>query len=152
MSGEKILNYKNPLDFGKFKSLPNSAGRIDFDILRTNTENDENDYTNPTFYVDCSNPIPLGFVNKNIMIGYEIEDDNKFIAFDGTILERANIDVDTIRCNVSFIIHIKNNLDEEFICNLVIADALGDDNIYKGYYAREYTDEDISHNFLNLCK
>ena len=50
-TGTKILNYKNPLKFGKYEDLEQSANnRIDFNIINTNQENENNDYDKPTFY------------------------------------------------------------------------------------------------------
>ena len=60
--GNQVLNYKNPLNFGKYENLQ-STDRIDFNIVNTNSENENHDYSTPTFYTDCSNPISLGYIN-----------------------------------------------------------------------------------------
>ena len=56
--GIKTLNYKSPLSFGKYKVIEKPENdRIDFNIIKTNAENENTDYSKPTFYTDCSNPI-----------------------------------------------------------------------------------------------
>ena len=66
--GTKILNYKNPMNFGKYKNIKElDNGRIDFKVINTNQENESQNYSEPTFYTDCSNPITLGYLNKDIV-------------------------------------------------------------------------------------
>lgn len=147
--GEKFLNYKNPLKFGKFEFLDNTE-RIDFEIIRNNIENTEINYDNPVFFTDCSNPIALGYVNQNIMTHFNIEEDNRQVAFDGSILRKANISMYDLACRISFDLHIKNNLDEEYICNIVIDNISGNSDIYNGYTAMEYTPTGLPYNFFKL--
>ena len=65
--GTKILNYKNPFSFGKYKEIESPINnRIDFKIVSTNKENESNNYDEPTFFTDCSNPINLGYLNKDL--------------------------------------------------------------------------------------
>ena len=126
--GEKELKYKNPLSFGKFnisseeenideETEIQNDGKIVYNVVYTNQENDDSDYQNPVFYTDCSNPITLGYMNKNIVKNYTVsEQNNNQIVFDGNILKAVNVDLEDINCDISFDIHIKNNLDEEFLC------------------------------------
>ena len=73
--GERILNYKNPYLQGKFKMLQNcNNNRIDFKILNTNQESDDMNYDEANFYTDCSNPISLGYLNKNIVTRYAVSE------------------------------------------------------------------------------
>lgn len=46
--GHKVLNYKNHLDFTKYIDL-SSSDRINFKIVRTNDENENTNYDEPTF-------------------------------------------------------------------------------------------------------
>lgn len=134
--GTKILNYKNPLDFGKYKNIqyPNN-GRIDFNIINTNSENESTDYSKPTFYTDCSNPITLGYLNKDILTNYSVSENSSTVSFNGKVLKEANIDLNTINYNLSFKIHIINNLNQKFVYNISLNSDLSDSNggIYNGY-------------------
>ena len=134
--GTKILNYKNPLDFGKFKMIesPNN-NRIDFNIVNTNSENENNDYANPTFYTDCSNPISLGYMNKNILTNYAVSRDVNTVSFNGKVLQEANINLEDINYTLTFKINIVNNLNQKFVYNMKLDINLDDNNggIYNGY-------------------
>lgn len=134
--GTKILNYKNPLDFGKYKMIEEAENnRIDFNIINTNSENENHDYTNPTFYTDCSNPISLGYMNKDILTNYAVSKEANTVSFNGKVLQEANIDLEDINYTLSFKIHIVNNLNQKFVYNMKLNVGLDDDNggIYNGY-------------------
>ena len=135
--GNKFLTYKSPIKFGKFENLnkPSDENKIEYDILYTNEENSKNDYTKAAFFTDCSNPITLGYINKNIVRNYKISKENNLLSFNGSILKTAKVDLDKISPKISFCIHIINNLNEEYICNLNIDNILKDDknSIYSGY-------------------
>lgn len=103
--------------------------RIDFNIVYTNEENDSANYNNPTFYTDCSNPITLEYLNNDIVTHYKM-DENKTIAFDGSILKEAGIDLQTLNCKVKFKINIVNNMNQKYSCWINFAIPL--DDIYEG--------------------
>lgn len=132
--GSQVLNYKNFLDLGKYKDL-SSTDRIDFKIVRTNEENENTDYNQPTFYTDCSNPITLGFLNKDIVTGYSVSSDSNSVSFNGKVLQEAGVNLDDIKCALSFTIHIVNNSGKKFAYNMNIVLDFNDDNggIYNGY-------------------
>lgn len=132
--GSQVLNYKNFLDLGKYKDL-SSTDRIDFKIVRTNEENENTDYNEPTFYTDCSNPITLGFLNKDIVTGYSVSSDSNSVSFNGKVLQEAGVNLDDIKCALSFTIHIVNNSGKKFAYNMNIDLDFNDDNggIYNGY-------------------
>lgn len=134
--GTKILNYKNPLDFGKYKMIDvPENNRIDFNIINTNSENENNDYSNPTFYTDCSNPISLGYMNKDILTNYSVSQDVNTVSFNGKVLKEANINLEDINYTLTFKIHIVNNLNQKFVYNMKLNVGLDDNNssIYNGY-------------------
>lgn len=134
--GTKLLNYKNPLDFGKYTAIENYENdRIDFNIVRTNEENENYDYSKPTFYTDCSNPISLGYLNKDILTNYAVSGDTNSISYNGKLLKEANINLDELEYNLNFKIHIVNNLNQKFVYQISIDVDLNDDNggIYNGY-------------------
>ena len=136
-NGEKRFNYKNPYDNGKYVEIDNYRNDgIVFNVLRNNEELENVNYDFPTFYTDCSNPISLGYLNKNLLTGCEVNSNNGSIAFDGSILKSANVDLKAIEPSISFNIYIKNNLNESFICNVSINVDLStdaDEGIYTGY-------------------
>lgn len=134
--GTKILNYKNPLDFGKYKMIDvPENNRIDFNIINTNSENENNDYSNPNFYTDCSNPISLGYMNKDILTNYSVSQDVNTVSFNGKVLKEANVNLEDINYTLTFKIHIVNNLNQKFVYNMKLNVGLDDNNssIYNGY-------------------
>ncbi len=132
--GTKILNYKNSLDFGKYKDLT-TTNRINFKVVRSNEENENNNYDEPTFYTDCSNPITLGFLNKNILTDYSVSADANSVSFNGKVLQEAGISLDDINYTLSFTIHIVNNVGQKFAYNMKLDVNLDDENggIFNGY-------------------
>ena len=162
--GIRTLTYKSANNFGKFKSskitedtgneeqsneetqnndqtLENDVNnieqpkRINFKILSTNVENDGNDYSEPTFYSDCSNPITLNYMNKNIVTNYKVTNQDTKIKFDGSILQSVGVVLEDLECYVSFDIHMKNNLDQTFTCSVETNIPLKSESrsIYNGY-------------------
>ena len=133
-NGERFINYKNPLDFGEYKEL-NKTDRIDFKIINTNSENENSNYSEPTFYTDCSNPISLGYMNKDLLKNYSVSPDKKTVSFNGKVLQEANVNLDDLKCSISFTINIVNNLNQKFVHTMTIDLDLNDDNggIYNGY-------------------
>lgn len=153
--GEKIINYKNPKESGKYVDLQNyPEDGIHFNILHSNDEQLEADYTNSVFYTDCSNPISLGFINKNILTNCAIGNVNGEIAFNGSILRNANIGLESISGKMNFTIHLKNNLGEDFICNLDIDHSFEDaeNGIYSGYVMKILNAEGEKYHFLKVSK
>lgn len=134
--GTKILNYKNSFNVGKYTDIKQPENnRIDFKIINTNQENENHNYDEPTFYTDCSNPITLGYLNKDILTNYSVTDDSKSISFNGKVLKEANINLKDINYTLRFTIHIVNNLNQTFAYNMKLDVNLDDNNggIYNGY-------------------
>lgn len=115
--GEKYLYYTNSLNIGQNTDIQNAVNtdKIDFNIIYTNEEDKNTDYSNPTFYTDCSNPITLKYVNKNIMTGYKIDDDSS-VSFNGKLLEKAGVPIDNLKCKIQFRVNLINNNDEYYSC------------------------------------
>lgn len=128
------MNYKNSLDFGKYKDLT-TTNRINFKVVRSNEENENNNYDEPTFYTDCSNPITLGFLNKNILTDYSVSADANSVSFNGKVLQEAGISLDDINYTLSFTIHLVNNVGQKFAYNMKLDVNLDDENggIFNGY-------------------
>ncbi len=134
-AGEKIFNYKNPLNCGKYTELQNfSDDGILFNVVNSNEKNDAANYDENVFYTDCSNPISLGYINKNIITNGQINTDNASIAFNGSILKDAGIDIESLNTTIKFKIHIINNYNEEYVCNVKIDnDLTTEEGISSGY-------------------
>ena len=131
-NGTKILNYKNPLNFGKYQDITSPEnGRIDFNIVNTNEENENHNYDEPTFYTDCSNPISLGYSNKDLLTNYSVSSDSSTVSFNGKVLQEAGVNLDDINYTLNFTIHIVNNLNQKFAYNMKLDVNL--DGIYDGY-------------------
>ncbi len=149
--GTKILNYKNPMNFGKYKNIKElDNGRIDFKVINTNQENESQNYSEPTFYTDCSNPITLGYLNKDIVTNYSVSDASKSISFNGKVLKEANVNLDDINYTLNFTIHIVNNLNQKFAYNMKLDINLNDDNggIYNGYTYKGKTTSGSEYRFF----
>lgn len=149
--GTKILNYKNPLNFGKYKEIEGSKNdRIDFNIINTNSENENHDYSAPTFYTDCSNPITLGYLNKDLLTNYSAADGSNTVSFNGKVLKEAEVDLNDINYTLKFKIHIVNNLNEKFVYDMSLDVNLDDDNggIYNGYVYRGKTTSGKEYRFF----
>ena len=151
--GEKIFNYKNPQNCGKYVDLSNwEADGILFNITRTNEEDKNANYDHNIFYTDCSNPISLGYINKNILKGCEVSKEVGTIAFDGTILKSAGVDLKDLKTNISFSINITNNYNEKFVCNMDLDIDLEseDEGIYSGYLIKMLNPEGDKYNFIKV--
>lgn len=130
--GEPKVYYKNIYNFAKS------------DIIDTNLINDKLDFTitsddnasldTPTLYNNLANPIVLSFVNSNIKTDYTITNTPKSITYDGSLLKRCEVLLNSINTSLSFDIYIVNNLDQEFKCTVFIDIPLETENksIYNG--------------------
>ena len=152
-SGDKIINYKNPEKCGKYEELENYKNDgILYRVVNTNSKNDDARYDEPVFYTDCSNPISLGYINKNILENCAVSSTGGSISFDGSILKGANVDLDTLKTQITFTVHVKNNYNEEFICNISIDNDLNTParEIDSGYLLKVLTDHEFK--FLKVSE
>lgn len=141
--GTPCLYLKDSYLFGKGvinkENLINK--KINFNIISSNDNTDRNIND---FYADCSDPILLSSINEEIVPNFIIRNTNSAITFDGNLLLDASILLSNIEYSISFSVHIINELDEEYVCNLVIPIILSDDNdinsIYDGSYRLVSTD------------
>ncbi len=149
-SGKASLNYKNPYNFGKFEENIENANRIDFNILHTNEDNKNNDFSSPTFFTDCSNPITLGYLNKNVKTNCNILNSKEKIDFNGKILKIAGVNIEDVSYNLNFQIHLKNSLEESYVYTVDLNVPLQDDNssIYDGYTFKVMHNQSKSYYFL----
>ena len=152
--GNSTLNYKNPFMFGKYQDSSEQSKRIDFRILHTNADNQNNDFSEPTFFTDCSNPITLGYLNKNIKTNDQILQSNEKIDFNGKLLKLANIPIEDISYKLNFQIHLKNSLEESYVYTVDLNIPLEDNNssIYDGYIFKVMHNQSKSYYFLKEIK
>lgn len=139
--GTPGLFYKNPNSLGMpiVDDLDNQiTDRMDFTV---NSENSTVDYTKPSFYADCSNPLTLSYVNSNVYSSLIIQNNSSSVTFDGSLLERSGTLLSNITATVDFTIHIENAEGDEYICNVSIPIPLSDENqsIFDGHYVQELT-------------
>lgn len=134
-AGNSAINYKNPYEFGKYNDSIENTNRIDFRILHTNADNENNDFTSPTFFTDCSNPITLGYLNKDIKTNCDLLNTKEKVEFNGKILKTADVNLDEISYELSFQIHLKNSLEQSYVYGVNLNIPLEDQNssIYNGY-------------------
>ena len=151
--GERIFNYKNPQNCGKYVDLYNwEADGILFNIARTNDEDKKANYDQNIFYTDCSNPISLGYINKNILKGCEVSPELGTVAFDGSILKSTGTNLKDLKTKISFSINITNNYNEKFVCDLALDIDLEseDEGIYSGYLIKMLNPEGDKYNFIKV--
>lgn len=125
--GSPCLNYKDLNSFATFNLLDvPENGRIDFNIIHTNEQNESADYSTPTFYADCSNPISLGYINRDIVENFSVDDQVNSLSFNGKLLGQAGVNLDEISYVLNFDIHIKNYDDDNFTYHATINVNLND--------------------------
>lgn len=131
-SGEPKLYFKSINQFAKSDIIEENLiqDKLDFAI----SSEDEANLDIPTLYNNLANPITLSYVNSNIKTDYTITDTSNPITYDGSLLKRCNVSLNTIGCNISFDIYITNNLDQEFKCTVFLDIPLEtqDKSIYDG--------------------
>ena len=130
--GEPKLYFKGLNQFAT-SSLPEENEITEFLDFNITSENEANLDT-PTLYNNLANPITLSYVNQNIKTDYTLTDTSIPITYDGSLLKRCNIDLNSINCNLSFDVYITNYLDEEFKTTVFIDIPLndGEKTIYDG--------------------
>lgn len=148
--GNAALNYKNTLKYRIYDDSITPTNRIDFKILHTNADNEGNDFTSPTFFTDCSNPITLGYLNKDVKTNCEILKSDEKIEFNGKLLKAADVPIEDVAYKLSFQIHIRNSLQESYVYTVDLNVPLedGDSSIYDGYIFKVMHNQSKSYYFL----
>ena len=116
--GSPRLYYKNIYNFAKSDIVQNNL--IDNRLNFTITSENEANLDSPTLYNNLANPIVLSFVNENIKSDYTITDTSKPITYDGSLLKRCEVLLNSISTSMSFDIYIVNNLNQEFKTTIYI--------------------------------
>ena len=130
--GEQKLYYKNINNFAKNDIIEDNIilDKLEFNV----TSEDIANLDTPTLYNNLANPIVLSYVNSNIKTDYTITDTSIPITYDGSLLKRCNVFLNSISCSMSFDIYIINNLNQEFKCTVSVNIPLEVENktIYDG--------------------
>lgn len=130
--GEQKLYYKNINNFATNDIIEDNiiSDKLEFNV----TSDDKANLDTPTLYNNLANPIVLSYVNSNIKTDYTITDTTIPITYDGSLLKRCNVLLNSINCSLSFDIYIINNLNQEFKCTVYLDIPLEAENgtIYDG--------------------
>lgn len=111
-SGTGNLYYKNVNNFAKSEIDENN--KIENELQFETTSEDEVDLNKPVLYNNCANPITLSYVNQNIKTDYTMTDTQNPITYNGKLLKRCGVSVNSINTSISFDIEIQNNKKQKF--------------------------------------
>lgn len=139
------LYYKNINNFAKPEY--DKTQEIDSSLEFAISSEDELDHSNPELYNNCANPITISYVNSNIRENYTLTENISNISYDGSLLKKCNITLNSISCEISFIIIIVNNLDEVFTCPVILQIPLSTENstVYDGNLILK---QNVNYNFI----
>lgn len=130
--GNYKIFYKDINTFAKSTLLNTNPfeEELNFEI----SSSDNTDLSTPTLYNNCANPIVLSYINENIKTDYTITNTSTPITYDGSLLKKCNILLNSLDVSFSFDIYITNNLDQEFKCTVFINNLLEDNDktLYDG--------------------
>lgn len=110
--GEPKLFYKDINNFANSTIVDDNV--INDSLTFEVTSEDSADLSKPVLYNNCANPIVLSYVNENIKTDYTITDTSNPITYNGSLLQRCNVSLDTLTSSISFDIFITNNKNEKF--------------------------------------
>lgn len=110
--GNPNLYYKSINNFAK--SELEEKNKIEKELEFKITSENEADLSNPVLYNNCANPITLSYINQNIKTDYTMTDTENPITYNGKLLERCGVKLETIETSISFDIEIENNKSQKF--------------------------------------
>ncbi len=110
--GEPQLYYKSINNFAKSELEEENLinNELEFEI----TSEDETNLSKPILYNNCANPITLSYINQNVKTDYTMTDTENPITYNGKLLERCGVSIQSIETSISFDIEIENNKNEKF--------------------------------------
>lgn len=142
--------YKKSInDFGKCTYSDENVISDKFNFNIVNKDSEINYYNNEIFN-DLSTPLTFGFYNKDIKSNFLVSASE--LEYNGNILKKATIAKSSLSCNISFDIHIINELNEQYICNVNIDIPFENDekSVFEdGYITKELTNLS-NYKFLRL--
>ncbi len=110
--GTGNLYYKNVNNFAK--SEINENNKIENELQFETTSENETNLDKPMLYNNCANPITLSYINQNIKTDYTMTDIQNPITYNGKLLKRCGIAINSINTSISFDIEIENNKKQKF--------------------------------------
>ncbi len=110
--GQASLYYKNLNDFAK--GSIEEANKIEEQLNFEVSSEDQLSFDTPAIYNNCASPIVLSYVNENIKTDYTFTDSSVPITYDGSLLRRLEIPLESLNASISFDVYITNNLDQKF--------------------------------------
>lgn len=119
--GQNFISYKDITSFSNsvFPDsyiLSDSLDSLNFDI----SSEDNTNLATPTLYNNFANPITLTYITENIVTDYTFTNTDSSITYDGTLLNKCNINIEDIFSTFSFDIYIENNLGEKYKTTIFI--------------------------------
>lgn len=109
--GEANIYRKNIDDFAKNMLLETAEDKIELKV----SLDGEND-----FLQNCTSPITISYINKNIKRNYLIPNTSQQLTFDETILKRAMILSEEIEAQISFDINIIDSEQNKYIAKITL--------------------------------
>ena len=130
--GSPNLYFKNINNFASnnYDESKKIENELNFEISSA----DEIDFSNPILFNNCANPITLCYVNSGLKNDYTLTDNISHISYDGSLLKRCGITLNSLACKLSFAITITNNLNEVYSCPFILNIPLSTESstIYDG--------------------
>lgn len=144
-TGNPKLYYKDVNDFAKLDI--NEENEIkdskEFNIVNSG----DADYTKPVLYSNCQNPITLEYVNSEMKENTTISDISQPLTYDGSLLQKSGISLNSIKCNLSFRVTIVNNYNQKFVATVYIdiplEDSFTNESIYNGSIVKNMENTNI---------
>lgn len=140
--GNLSFYYLNPLDFSKGNIIEENliTDNLKYEVLDFGVSLDS---SKPQINKD-DGIISLQVINKDIYNNFIISDISNLVTFDGSLLQRANLDLNNLKYKISFDINIVNNLDEKFKCTITIDCPIekedSEESIINGYMLIDESD------------
>ena len=110
--GKPNLYYKSVNDFAKSEINENNV--IDKELKFDITSDNEANLEKPVLFNNCANPITLSYINQEIKTDYTMTDTQNPITYNGKLLKRCGVTIQSIETTISFDIEIENNKNQKF--------------------------------------
>ena len=110
--GTGNLYYKNVNNFakGEIEEKNKIQNELEFNV----TSENQIDLSTPILYNNCANPITLSYINQNIKTDYTMTDTQNPITYNGKLLKRCGVSIESIKASVSFDLEIENNRNQKY--------------------------------------
>ena len=142
--GNQNIFYKNINSFAE-NTIPEN-NKFENELVFNVSSNDIESLDTPTLYNNCANPIVLSYINNNIKTDYAIENNSNSITYDGSLLKKCGVPLNSLTTKFSFDIYITNNLDQEFKCTVYIEPPIQSEekSLYDGNITKT---QNVNYNF-----